>query len=142
VPHRTSPPRSRWTASPNRWARDRAAAAVRWARLTIASDRTQPADDRLLAIEEPATSRSSVQSIGHCEAQECVLRIGPVKRPCDPDDDLPELIEPGVSRVEVAAHLARCEGCRTLLEGARRGPPSAMEVWRREFARCFARTRS
>ena len=56
------------------------------------------------------------------------------------DDDEWVVLDPIASRVEVAKHLARCQSCRDLLESARKVGPTALDVWRREFAECFTRT--
>jgi hypothetical protein len=53
----------------------------------------------------------------------------------------PDTIDLDVTAEEVARHLARCASCRSLLESARNLGPRSMDVWRREFAHCFARTR-
>ena len=57
------------------------------------------------------------------------------------DDTNPETIDPDVTADEVARHLARCASCRSMLERARTAGPQAMDVWRREFAKCFATNR-
>jgi hypothetical protein len=57
--------------------------------------------------------------------------------PKEPDD--PHSIDLNVNAEDVARHLQQCHACRTGLERARIEGPAAMAVWRREFARCFAR---
>ncbi len=57
------------------------------------------------------------------------------------DYTTPETIDLDVTEVEIARHLARCASCRQMLEHARDDGTRAMEIWRREFARCFGRAR-